>query len=254
MDLPELLAAAAFDGEKLKANIGDEWLQGRTAYGGLSAALALHAVKLAVPDLPPLRSAQIAFVGPLWGDVVITPQLLRRGKSSAFVGCDITNMDGFGLRALFLFMAQRDSAIDHEALAAPPYDGPEAKPIDTAHLPPGFMHQFEGADPGHQPDAGYANWSRLLNRDGLNPEVEFMAIADRLPPAAMRLATGWAPVSTTTWQINMVTDAPSTTDGWWLMRAEALHAQHGSSSQNMTIWNRNGTPMATATQSVALFI
>ena len=32
----------------------DDWLQGRTLYGGLSAALALRACELAVPGLPPL--------------------------------------------------------------------------------------------------------------------------------------------------------------------------------------------------------
>ena len=61
------------------AHIADDWLQGRTAYGGASAAVALMAAKTAYPDLPPLRSVQIAFVGPLAGDVTATPALLRRG-------------------------------------------------------------------------------------------------------------------------------------------------------------------------------
>ena len=34
-----------------------DWLQGRTAYGGLSAALCVQAALRAHPDLPPLRSA-----------------------------------------------------------------------------------------------------------------------------------------------------------------------------------------------------
>jgi len=254
MSLPAIIAASTFENGSLFAHIGEDWLQGRTAYGGLSAALALTATKRAFADLPPLRSAQIAFVGPLSGDVTITPRLLRRGKNSAFIDCEITKMDGTGLRALFLFMAQRDSVIDHEALAPPPHDGPDTTPIDTSHLPAGFMHRFESADPGNQPAFGYAGWSRMIEREGLDADVEFIAIADRLPPAAMRLASGWAPVSTTTWQLNMVTDAPATTDGWWLLRADALHAQNGSSSQSMTIWNRNGSRMATATQSVALFL
>jgi hypothetical protein len=40
------------------------WLQGRTIYGGLSVALALQAALRDGPTgLPPLKSAQIAFVG-----------------------------------------------------------------------------------------------------------------------------------------------------------------------------------------------
>ena len=68
------------DGPAYQSVIGDAWLQGRTAYGGASAAIALTAIKAAFPDLPPLRSAQIAFVGPLAGEVTATPVLLRRGE------------------------------------------------------------------------------------------------------------------------------------------------------------------------------
>jgi len=70
----------------------------------------------------------------------------------------------------------------------------------------------------------------------------------------MALAKAWGPVSTTTWQLNLVTDLPVTRDGWWLLGANTLHAGNGSSSQLMTIWNRDGAAVATATQSVALFV
>jgi hypothetical protein len=54
--------------------------QGRTTYGGCSAALCLEAAKRLLRDqrhsagaaeLPPLRSAQVAFVGPAGGDVKV---------------------------------------------------------------------------------------------------------------------------------------------------------------------------------------
>ena len=41
-----------------------KWLQGRTVFGGLSAALSLQTVLLeAWPDLPPFKSAQVSFIG-----------------------------------------------------------------------------------------------------------------------------------------------------------------------------------------------
>ncbi len=46
--------------------------------------------------------------------------------------------------------------------------------------------------------------------------VELMAVADCLPPAAMKLLGGPAPVSSMTWQLNLLADAPVTQDGWWL--------------------------------------
>jgi acyl-CoA thioesterase len=241
------------DGDAYCATFGDHWLQGRTAYGGASAALALSAVKAAFADLPPLRSAQIAFVGPLLGEVRAVPQLLRRGKNSAFVGCDVATAEGLGLRTLFLFMTPRASSIDYLDLPPPDAGDPETRLIDPARLPQGFLTNFELSRWGDD-KAGYTRWVRLKDRAGLDPEVELIAIADALPPAAMALAAAWAPVSTTTWQLNLVTDALATREGWWLISDETLHAGQGSSSQAMTIWNRDGIPVATATQSVALFI
>jgi acyl-CoA thioesterase len=236
-----------------KAIIGDNWLQGRTAYGGASAAIALAAAKAAFADLPPLRSAQIAFVGPLAGEVGVAPVLLRRGKNSAFIACDVTGSDGVGLRALLLFMAPRASAIAYEDLPAPKSTNPEGNPVDPAKLPQGFLTNFDLSN-WDDADAGFTRWVRLKDRAGLEPEVELIAIADALPPAAMALATSWGPVSTTTWQLNLVTDTPATRDGWWLLGATTLHAGNGASSQTMTIWNRDGAAVATATQSVALFV
>ena len=251
MSLPAILSAASFDGDTLTAEIGQHWLQGRTAYGGASAAIALAAAKAEVDGLPPLRSAQIAFVGPLAGTVGATPTLLRRGKNSAFVGVDIVGDDGLGLRALFLFMSPRESALAHNALPMPDVPMGDA-PIDTAKAGPGFLGNFEvmAWQRGH---GSLHGWRRLRDRTALDPEIELIAIADALPPAAMSLIDGWGPLSTTTWQVNVIDAAPSA-EGWFLLESIADQAADGASAQRMTIWNRDGRAVATATQSVALFI
>jgi acyl-CoA thioesterase len=246
MSLSTLLAADSYV-------LGEEWLQGRTAYGGASTAIALHAAMRTFPDLPSLRSAQIAFVGPLAGGVTATPSFLRRGKNSAFVAVDVSGGDGIGLRALFLFMTARASAIRHSDLEAPPRTAPEQQLADPDTLPQGFLRNFDLTH-GPRTPGTVRRWARLRERDGLDPMVELVAIADALPPAAMSLIEGWGPISTTTWQLNLVVDAPQTRDGWWLLEARTLNAADGSSSQTMTIWNRDGSPVATATQSVALFV
>ncbi len=234
-------------------HIPPDWLQGRTAYGGLSAAIALAAAKATYANLPPLRSAQIAFVGPLSGEVTATPTLLRRGKNSAYISCDVSSADGIGLHALFLFLASRPSAINHLDLTAPDIAPPEASLVDPAKLPQGFLINFD-LSVWTASNGTVRRWVRLKDRTDLDPEVELITIADALPPAAMTLAKEWGPISTTTWQINLVTDTVQTTDGWWLLEAKTLHAGHGSSSQTMTIWNRDGAPVATAAQSAALFV
>lgn len=134
--------------ENGQARIDEGWLQGRTAYGGASAAIALMAAKAANTGLPPLRSAQIAFVGPLAGDVMTSPVLLRRGKNSAFIGVDVSSAEGVGLRALFLFMAPRDSAVRHGDLAVALPSMPEDAMIDGSTIGPGFLANFELAKAG----------------------------------------------------------------------------------------------------------
>lgn len=235
-----------------RAVIGDEWLQGRTAYGGVSAAVALQAAKAIYPDLPPLRSAQIAFIGPLAGEVSTTATLLRRGKNSAFVGVDVAGRDGIGLRVLFLFMAERDSAISFHAPPAPDLVLDDAMIMDPARFADGFLQNFDVL-PWDRRTGTIRAWRRLKSRNGLDPEVELLCIADALPPAAMSLIEGWGPISTTTWQLNVIAP-PETRDGWWLLEAVTLDARNGHSSQTMTIWNRDGQAVATATQSVALFL
>jgi hypothetical protein len=66
-----------------------------------------------------------------------------------------------------------------------------------------------------------------------------------LPPAT--------PVSTMQWQVNLLTPAPATDEGWWLLRSASDYAEQGCSSQRMAIWNAAGAPMLAGMQSVALF-
>ena len=69
MNLADILSQLRADATDQKITIPSTWHQGRTAYGGLSSALAYQSAKLVAPDLPPLLTAQIAFSGPLSGEV-----------------------------------------------------------------------------------------------------------------------------------------------------------------------------------------
>nr|WP_218625098.1 thioesterase family protein [Sphingomonas sp. dw_22] len=231
-------------------------MQGRTAYGGLSAALALQAALDLEPDLPPLRSAQVAFIGPLAGQATVTATKLRRGRNAAFLQADVTSEAGLGLRATFVFMAPLASAIAHDiAPRAPlPPPAPDAE-IYTGPDDGFFTSNFNFHDPkaAHGP-AEWLRWARLRARDGLHPMVELMAIGDALPPAAFKLIEDRrAPLSSLNWQINFIAPEPATEDGWWLLASTADTVHHGYSSQRMTVWNARGDPIAEAMQGVAIF-
>ena len=239
-----------------RGTVPENWTQGRTAYGGFSAALALHAAQKSDTDLPPLRSAQVSFIGPLSGDITIRASRLRRGRNAAFVQADVESAAGLGLRATFVFMAAIESRVDHLTGGAPDFPMPTA---DTqtfrGHSAVAFSRNFDLLDRRDDSvgPAEWLRWARLVEREGLDPMVELMAVADCLPPAALKLLGGPAPLSSMTWLLNILGPRPVTHDGWWLLRATTDYAREGSSSQRMAIWNADGTPVAEQMQSVAIF-
>lgn len=232
-----------------------DWMQGRTAFGGLSSALALQGALDLEPDLPPLRSAQIAFIGPLSGKVRVTATKLRRGRNAAFIQADVTSEAGLGLRATFVFMAALPSAVEHagfrNASEAPPppgtpvYIGPENF----------FTNNFEFFDlkEGLAP-AEWRRWGRLREREQLSAALELILLGDALPPGALRLFNKQiTPVSSLSWQINFLNDAAHSNSGWWLLGTVSDYVADGFSTQRMMLWDDAGAPVVEAIQGVAVF-
>ncbi|SOB87758.1 Thioesterase-like superfamily protein [Sphingomonas guangdongensis] len=243
------LAAAVQDDHGWSATIPADWLQGRTAFGGLSTALALQVAKASEADLPPLRSALVAFVGPLAGVVKARARRLRRGRNAAFVEVEISSEAGLGYRATFVFMADLGGNLAHDTL--PPATDP--LPIETGHGPDGHFTRNLEFGPSAPMAAGWRRWVRLNEWRGLDAEVAVMTIADALPPAAFRLNRGASAMSSLTWMVNLLHPAPTTHDGWWLMETRTERAVAGHSSQHMTLWNAGGVPVVHAMQAVAIF-
>lgn len=257
----QLLAAMSQNNDSFSVTLPDDWLQGRTAYGGLSAALCYEAALRANEDLPPLRSAQFAFIGPAVGELVITPTLLRRGKSAAFVGVDLMGEAGIAARALLCFGAERPSEqayLDIAAPGVPTVD--DSRDFFNRKGVPGFTQHFQGrlaqgatpCTPDHEPDMMV--WVRHDDDDlpqGLTPVI---ALGDALPPASMIKFSKAAPVSSMTWSMDILSDDITSESGWWLLRAVSEQAEHGYSSQAMTLWDDQGRAVMAARQTVAIFI
>ena len=256
MSFPQIIAQARAIEGGLIARLPEMWMQGRTSYGGLSAALALEAARGLADDLPPLRSATVGFVGPLAGEVTVRAKMLRRGRNASWVTAEVAGEAGVGLVATFVFMGPVASEL-HINNALPPAGwGPpeDAKPLPP-HIKPGFIDNFDRrfALPRQtEPLPEIAWWVRLRDRAGLDPMVELVLMADGLPPGVMPLLRK-GPVSSMTWLINLLTAAPATRDGWFLVRAAGNYAENGCSSQEMGVWNADGAPLATGMQSIAIF-
>lgn len=235
------------------------WLQGRTAYGGLVAALALRAAQRAAgAERPPLLTAHISFLAPAAHALRFRAQQLRRGKSSLAMAVDCFSDGDFAARATFVFAGTRTSAIEHELSRAPETGTPsDYAPLPDVPMLPAFLSNFDVRFVGPSlPVSGAEHpellaWVRLHDAAGVDPAVALLALGDALPPAAMASFKTFAPVSSMTWTVDFARAAAA--GEWFLMRSSSQRAAHGYSYQTMEIWDAAGLPVLAGSQTVAIF-
>jgi len=242
-------------------SLPDDWCQGRTAYGGLTAATALLAALRVLPaGQGTLRSAQLAFVGPADGRLRYSASTLRSGKSVSSIGVDVAGDSGMAARALFVFGQERSSTIAHDFSPPPPASSHDRYPmVDLAAMPfaPAFIRHFQlrpaaGAMPLSGADTPeMVMWLAHADAAGVDPAVALLAVADALPPAAFTAYTRAAPISTITWSLDLL--GPLQPTQWYLLRSASVHAADGYSVQSMQVWDECGRLLLRGRQCVAVF-
>ncbi len=256
-----LLSSIAQGDGCIALSAGDGWRQGRTLYGGLSAALCVEAAARVFNGLPALRSAQFAFVGPASGNVSVRPALLRQGKSTAFISADLHGDASLATRAMLCFAAPRASALAHSAMPAPQVPSPaDCRNFFAPGARPAFARQFEARRAGGAlPCSASATpeillWIRHAGGYAAADATALVALADVAPPAAMVMFTAPAPISTMTWSVEMLgIDVLAERQGWMLMRSTARMVSFGYATQIMELWDEQGCPLMISTQCVAVF-
>lgn len=247
----------------LTVSIPDNWKQGRTLYGGLTTALSYEAAQKAFPDLPPLRSCQISFVGPVTDDPYLTANLLRQGRNVSSVQVDMKIGTQTVATANMLFGHGRasDLTVNHPPpVTSTPEDNPPYFPKAIADFAPAFTKNFDikliaGERPMTGAQRGYIRvWARHKDAASCRGIASFLTLGDVLPPAALPMFKRMGPVSSMNWQINILEDTIETENGWWQIETELTASKGGYSSQIMRYWNSAGILCAEAIQSVTIFI
>lgn len=236
-----------------------DWLQGRTVYGGLTAALALQSVLLSAggASLPPLKSASFAFVGPAVPPLTFHQRILRAGKSVTAVAVEAMSDAGPALDGFMIFGQERQSALCYDTAPMPKVQPPLACAPWPKEVMPDFLQHFEVRQAGvAYPLAGaehpeFLVWLRHLDANHVDPMVALVALADGLPPAAMNFFKAPAPISSITWSFDIL--APVVEEGWLLMRSYGGQARDGYSAQDMEIWTESGKRLLWGRQNVAIF-
>ncbi len=233
------------------------WMQGRTMYGGASSFIAYLAASRMFPELPPLRAAQIGFIGPVGEDIEARATMLRTGKSVSHVETTLWCDGVLAHRATWLFGKARDGNGHKPADRLMQLTQPEeAEIVPASPRSPAFIRRLElrrAAPRGGDGQIAVRRWVRLLERDGLDPYAELIAIGDTLPPGSMRAMERPGPLSSINWSFTLLGENPMTRDGWWLLETASNHMADGFSSETLRMWNTDGTEVMRGLQSVAIF-
>jgi acyl-coenzyme A thioesterase PaaI-like protein len=255
-----LMQSAARGPGEAALDVPEDWMQGRSAFGGLQAALLLAAMRTRAPEVP-LRTMQATFLAPVpAGRVTARAQVLRSGKNATHVEARLVGADGEGTLALAVgvFGVPRPSGV-----AVLPVQ-PEAPREPTAVMRHGpgvaaFAQHFNARWlRGLPPFTGDRGTEHVLEvdmiDDGAATEAHVLALADFIPPIAISHLTSPAPGSTLTWMIELLVDR---LDGvplaGWRVDASMAAARDGYTSQSLVLWAPGGRPVALGRQSMVVF-
>jgi acyl-CoA thioesterase len=143
MTIASLLAPITGKPGLVRLEHAQNWMQGRTLYGGASALVAYTMATRAFTGLPPLRAAQVGFVAPVGEEIELTAEVIRQGRSVTQVRSEIRSEGKVALSAFWLFAAARETNASHPSKA--PQDWPGG-PLDNDIVPahegaPSFIRQ-----------------------------------------------------------------------------------------------------------------
>lgn len=240
-------------------NVPDDWMQGRSVFGGLQAAVLLRAMRTLVPEVP-LRCLQTTFVAPVPGGALrARAQVLRAGKSATHVEARIVDGEQTLATAVGVFGVARASVV---SVAPQQQAVSSAKPIEFRFLPgltPNFTQHFPSRWlRGKPPFTGDTVTEQVIDvglRDG-GPatEAHVLALADFIPPVALSLLSKPATGSSMTWMIELLRDRfddlPLEN---WRVDATLVAGRDGYTSQSAMIWAPGGVPVALSRQSMVVF-
>jgi acyl-CoA thioesterase len=239
--------------------VPEDWLQGRTLFGGLQAAIALRAMRTLVPDAP-LRSLQTTFIGPVpGGRVEARARVLRSGKSTTHVEARIVE----GEQTLALMVGVFGSARESVVKIAPQQPvvandrGVEMKYIEG--VMPAFTQHFKARwIKGAPPYTGATERDNVIElglRDsGPATEYHVVAMADFIPPIALSFLRERTAAASLTWMLEVLTHDVSALalDGWRL-DAHVMAGRDGYTHQSLELWGPGGVAVALGRQTMVVF-
>lgn len=258
--LTALLDHCRIDGTTLTADVSDCWLQGRSVYGGIQAALAVQAMQ-PHSDGFPIRTLQATLCAPIpSGTVRVESRLLRKGGNTRQIEARFLH-EGETL-ALFvgIFGRSRESVVARD-FRHPSLDNLSGTPMPYVEgVMPRFLQQFDSTLlAGHFPGSGVADTQHIyrLSLKDAAPAASLqhvVAMADYPPPIGLSWINQFTRASTMTWMLNFTShpfDTQNLAD--WVIDVQLDAAHDGYTQQTVTLFSPDGYAIARGTQCMVVF-
>ena len=246
-----------------KLIINSDWSQGRTVFGGLSAALLFAIAESSVAPERLARSFHCNFIGPFYAEqeYTIKVDLLREGKNVSVVQSSIIQNDIICVQSQAVFGAQRQSklAVDNTERHGLELPNESSLLAYTPKLTPKALKHFEMAIVDGTPFIGsektsVTGWMRFKKSPEAVSVAHLIALIDAWPPTLLQQLHLPAPASTMTWTINFIQPTPTlSSQEWFAYQAKTRDFSDGYGLSDANIWNEHGQLLATSNQIFTLF-
>ena len=249
--------------------ITDDWLQGRTSFGGLVSALMAQAMRecagAAWPAGVGLRALQTSFVAPVGaGELVVSVNVLRQGKNICQVMAQARQHDQVVTACLGTYGADRASGL--AARRPLPDDSIPAvgvlptSPARSGQAPTFLQHFDLRWAAGPPPMSGGQGWRTSLYlrlRDAalaqVSSELQTVLLADLSPTPVIGHLSRPSPNSSVTWALELRAIATPSPADWWRADNESLMVEGGYVNHAAKLWSPDGQLAAFGYQVVAVF-
>lgn len=244
--------------------IGQDWAQGRTAYGGISAALIYAAIKEKITDDRLLRSFTCNFVGPLTCEEPfdIEVEVLRQGKNATQVLAKAMQDGNVCALVQACFGVARKSKVKVEN-----HDKHDMSlPKKAKFLPqipmvtPKFLQHLDLAiEDGGLPFTGSKKshlhgWMRFSKAPREITDIHLIALIDAWPPTPLQMLRWPAPASSMSWNVEFIHPHQHFQASDWLAyQSHTRQAADGYAHTEANIWDAQGELVAISRQTVAVF-
>lgn len=260
----ELLATISEEGNRATFTVTEDWLQGRTIYGGLIVLLGQTLMARKVIGDRHLRSLNVVFAAPnAVGNITFVTDVLREGKSVTVIRSDIISNGAISTTLTGTYGAERQSKVYVPV-----------KPLELGHLstgaakqlepndflPPYYSHFEIGVIGDNFPftNSKISSWSALVRYRGEEDSQMTMAhmlgLLDVLPTPAIAMLDGVYPASTLTWTVDILDEKTNfEMSDWWRIDMKVDACANGYSVYTAHVINPAGKVAAISRQVTAIF-